>query len=252
MPSHSIVLTPVGSAGDVHPFVGVGRALRERGHDVTVITSEPFRSVAENAGLRFAGTLTKEEFDRLTNNPDIWHPRKGMQVVMQAITQWMRDGYELLQPLYEPGRTLLVGHAFSLSTRVFQELHGVRAVTLHLAPSAFRTLHQMPVFRAGSDLSGLPTPLKRLMWWIADRVYVDPYITPELNRWRAELRLPPVHRPFTEWVHSPQGVIGLFPDWFAPPQPDWPASVRLTGFPLLPSLQQGQTQQLASADEQSF
>lgn len=33
-------------------------------------------------------------------------------------------------------------------------------------------------------------------------------------------------------MHSPQGVLGLFPDWFAPPQRDWPAKVTLTGFPL--------------------
>jgi rhamnosyltransferase subunit B len=33
-------------------------------------------------------------------------------------------------------------------------------------------------------------------------------------------------------MHSPQGVLGLFPDWFAPPQNDWPPNVTLTGFPL--------------------
>ena len=27
-------------------------------------------------------------------------------------------------------------------------------------------------------------------------------------------------------------VIGLFPEWFGHPQPDWPPAVRLTGFPL--------------------
>jgi rhamnosyltransferase subunit B len=31
---------------------------------------------------------------------------------------------------------------------------------------------------------------------------------------------------------SPQGVLGLIPNWFAPPQTDWPARVELTGFPL--------------------
>jgi UDP:flavonoid glycosyltransferase YjiC (YdhE family) len=237
MASYNIILTPVGSAGDVLPFVGVGRALRDRGHDVTLITSEPFRPVAEQAGLRFSGTMTKAEFDSLTNNPDIWHPRKGMQILLRLIGEWMRAGYDLLRPLYEPGRTVLVGHALSLSTRMLEEKHGVPAVTLHLAPSAFRTLHQMPAFRAGSDLSDWPRPLKRLMWWIADRFYLDPYITPELNRWRAELGLPPVSRPLREWIHSPQRTIGLFPDWFGPPQPDWPAAVRLTGFPLFDAAQ---------------
>ena len=42
----------------------------------------------------------------------------------------------------------------------------------------------------------------------------------------------PVRQLFDGWVHSPQRVLGLFPDWFAPPQPDWPAQTRLTGFPL--------------------
>ena len=58
------LLTPVGSSGDVHPFVGIGRALRARGHDVTLITSEPFRRISERAGLRFVGTASEEDYDR--------------------------------------------------------------------------------------------------------------------------------------------------------------------------------------------
>jgi UDP:flavonoid glycosyltransferase YjiC (YdhE family) len=38
------------------------------------------------------------------------------------------------------------------------------------------------------------------------------------------------------WWLSPQRVIGLFPDWFGQRQPDWPAQVRLTGFPLYDGL----------------
>jgi UDP:flavonoid glycosyltransferase YjiC (YdhE family) len=34
------------------------------------------------------------------------------------------------------------------------------------------------------------------------------------------------------WWHSPHCILGLFPDWFAPPQADWPPNVHLTGFPL--------------------
>jgi UDP:flavonoid glycosyltransferase YjiC (YdhE family) len=36
----------------------------------------------------------------------------------------------------------------------------------------------------------------------------------------------------TRWLHSPDRVIGLFPEWYAAPQPDWPPQTRLTGFPL--------------------
>ena len=47
------ILTPVGSAGDVHPFVGIGRALKARGHEVIVLTAGPFGEVVRNAGLVF-------------------------------------------------------------------------------------------------------------------------------------------------------------------------------------------------------
>jgi rhamnosyltransferase subunit B len=53
-----------------------------------------------------------------------------------------------------------------------------------------------------------------------------------MNRLRSELGLPPVKHIIGRWMHSPQGVLGLFPDWFGPPQTDWPPKVTLTGFPL--------------------
>jgi UDP:flavonoid glycosyltransferase YjiC (YdhE family) len=46
------------------------------------------------------------------------------------------------------------------------------------------------------------------------------------------LGLPPARGIMRDWWNSPQGIVGLFPDWFAPPQTDWPAGIRLTGFPL--------------------
>ena len=60
----------------------------------------------------------------------------------------------------------------------------------------------------------------------------DLTLAPELNRFRAELGLAPVHGIIDQWWHSPARIIGLFPDWFAPPAPDWPPQTRLTGFPL--------------------
>jgi UDP:flavonoid glycosyltransferase YjiC (YdhE family) len=36
----------------------------------------------------------------------------------------------------------------------------------------------------------------------------------------------------TDWAVSKDLVLALFPDWFAPPQPDWPTPTRVTRFPL--------------------
>jgi len=63
-----------------------------------------------------------------------------------------------------------------------------------------------------------------------DTLFVDRLICPVLNRARAGLGLPPVRRIFASYLNSPELVLGLFPEWFAPVQPDWPPNTHLTGF----------------------
>ena len=60
----------------------------------------------------------------------------------------------------------------------------------------------------------------------------DHALTPVVNDLCAEFGLPPARNIVREWWHSPHCVIGLFPDWYAAVQPDWPPQTRLTGFPL--------------------
>jgi UDP:flavonoid glycosyltransferase YjiC (YdhE family) len=127
---------------------------------------------------------------------------------------------------------MLVGHPLSVCTRVFEEVHNVPAATVHLAPSILRSDFQQPALPSGQDLSSWPRWVKRTLWWAADRLAVDPVLVPPLNAWRSELGLPPISRIFQSWINSPQRILGFFPDWFAPPQPDWPPQLRLTGFTL--------------------
>ena len=44
--------------------------------------------------------------------------------------------------------------------------------------------------------------------------------------------LGPIRRGFTSWPFSRDRILGLFPEWFAPPATDWPSCVRLCEFPL--------------------
>ncbi|MDE3154204.1 MAG: glycosyltransferase family 1 protein [Acidobacteriota bacterium] len=226
------ILAPVGSAGDVHPFVAIGRRLRARGHDVAVVTAEPFGPLVERAGLTFLPSASAGEYDLATTNPELWHPRRGVRLVFDLATRTMRRMYEAIASLHEPGRTVLVGSTLAFAARVFEEVHRLPAATIDLAPNALRSAFQQPVLEPGRDMTRWPRPLKRLFWWTVDRRVLDPLLGPPLNAWRAEFGLPPVQRIFRDWVHSPQRIVGLYPDWFAPPQPDWPPQLRLAGFPL--------------------
>jgi UDP:flavonoid glycosyltransferase YjiC (YdhE family) len=188
--------------------------------------------VSERAGFRFISSASQTQFDELTRHPDLWHSRKGLMVVLQAIASHLEQSYSLVESAYEPGRTVIVAHGLAFSARMFEEKHGAPAATVHLAPSIFRSCYQSPAPAPGVDTSRWPAWVKRSIFWLIDRWLIDPPIAPALNQLRRRLGLPPVSRVFNTWLHSPRKVIGLFPPWFAEVQPDWPQQLRLTGFPL--------------------
>ncbi len=225
------LLTPVGSSGDLHPFAGLARALQARGHETIILAAEPHRATAERAGSQFVSTFSTEEYHAATQDPNLWHPRRGLRAIMALAATGLDRAWQALEAHFQPG-TVLVGHPLNFATVAFEEKTGAPAATLHLAPSSLRSAHQVPAFPSGVDISLLPLWLKRLLWQVVDRTWIDPLIAPSLNRWRAGHGLPPVRRVFKNGLNSPQTVIGLFPDWFGTRQPDWPARFHHASFPL--------------------
>jgi UDP:flavonoid glycosyltransferase YjiC (YdhE family) len=226
------LLVPLGSAGDIHPFIGLGLALRERGHDVTVITGGHAEALLRRVGLPFRPIGTDEEYRAMVADPAVWHPRKGFAIMMKWIAILLPRVYEAVAALYEPGRTVVAAGSLGLGARVAQEKLGVPLATVHLAPGVFYSAYEPPVMEGLPMPAWLPRAVKRLMFRLVDALLVDRALAGPVNAFRASLGLPPVRHIYGRWVHSPQRVLGLFPDWYAPPQPDWPAQVRLTGFPL--------------------
>ncbi len=227
-----VLLSGVGSAGDVLPFIGLGRELARRGHEPILLAAEPFETAAEAAGVGFVSCWPAADYDAATHDPDLWHPRRGLRLTLGRAAEGARLNHAALARLHLPGRTLAVGSTLAFGARIFRETHGVPLATVHLASSIFRSDHQQPVLAPGHDFTRAPRWAKRLLWWIIDRVFSDPIFVPRLNAFRAEMGLAPISRAFHRWMHSPDLILGMFPGWFAPPQPDWPGQLRLTGFPL--------------------
>ena len=227
-----ILLIPVGSAGDVHPYVGVGLALKARGHDVSVITSAYFAPLMQRVGLRLLPLGTVEQYETVTAHPDLWNQTRGIQVIADAVALGTPELYRAVEAECRTSPVLLVGSGLAFAARIAHETLGLPLVTMHLQPSCFHSVHKSPVMAPWlSSINRLPRPLKRALFWLID-LAADRVMAPAANQLRRELGLAPVRHITSRWWHSPQRVIGLFPDWFAPPQPDWPAQTVLTGFPL--------------------
>ncbi len=226
-----ILIQTFGSAGDVHPYVGLGRALKERGHDVLLFANSLFAESVQAAGLTYVECGRVEDFAGLIENPDLWHPQKGVELIMrEGVAPSLAPAYDTLQEHVRDGETLLIASTLAMSAMVLHEVEAVPLVVAHLAPMAFPSAHRMPRF-VGIRVPGwTPQLVKRGLNWVIARLS-DRMLAPQLNAFRARFGLVPERDLLNKWLHRGDLCLGMFPDWFGPPQPDWP-DVTLTGFPL--------------------
>lgn len=205
--------------------------MRARGHRVTLITNEHFAGLAAKAGLRFIPLGTEAEFERTINNPDLWKPLAGFRLVMGTLTKLIEPLLAILKDEYVADETVMAAQVTAFGARIAHESLHAPLVTVHLQPSVIMSTIDPPEVPLAALMRKLPMWGRRVLLSTTGRFMVDPLLAPPINAARRSHGLKPV-REIMHWWHSPQSVLCLFPEWFAPPQPDWPPHVHLTGFPL--------------------
>jgi UDP:flavonoid glycosyltransferase YjiC (YdhE family) len=201
-----------GDPGHVFPAIALGRALRERDHEVVIETWEERREAVEGAGLGFAAA---EEY-RMFPPPDP-DSAEGAHAAEAA---------RALMPLLEEMRPhVVVSDILTLAPSLAAEKAGVPLATLipHIYPVVEPGL---PFFAVG--LQPPRTPVGRAIWRTGQRALNIglEHGRRDLNRQRARLDLPPVKR-FHGGISPDLALVGTFPQLEYPRR--WPAGVEITG-----------------------
>ena len=79
------LITALGSYGDVHPMVGLGKTLATRGHRVSLVANPNFADVVRSAGVDLVPVGTTEEYLEFVHHPHLWHPILG-QIAARCTT----------------------------------------------------------------------------------------------------------------------------------------------------------------------
>ncbi len=227
-----ILFTLDGTAGDVHPFMGIARELRARRHHITVCANEVYRGLADGLGFDFTPSGTREAFVARANNLALAKPGTTFATTWQLMEPQMRQLFELYSSQLRDDTVMVSWSLPTFIARLVQEKHGVPLVTGSLSPVSFFSAREFPAFPGLRAVARLPYPARRAVRWLFSRRVIDGMVGPAFNRFRAELGLAPVKDILTHWKYSPQRVLGLFPQWFGAPQSDWPPNVTLVGFPM--------------------
>jgi UDP:flavonoid glycosyltransferase YjiC (YdhE family) len=230
----NFLMMPFGSSGDTFPYVGVGRALRARGHDVSVCANGYFKDAVERAQLGFHELGGGDEYMALLHNPNIWDPHKGFAAIVAGpyMPDAIRRQYRLIEELQRADpKLVVVAGSLAMGARIAEEKLGVKLANLHLQPLMFFSAVNPPKAPANNIPTWAPPWLLRMMYWFGDAVIFGPHIGRVVEPFRRELGLKKASRYVAVWMRSTQLEIGLFPQWFGY-APDWPKQLKLTGFPL--------------------
>ncbi len=240
--STRFLLTTLGSFGDLHPYIAVGLGLRERGHTVTIATSEVYRAKIEGEGLGFAPVRPDMAF--VLDNPEIirraFHPRRGTEyIVRDLFLPWIGQSFE---DTLEAARDtdLILGHPIAFATPAVAEYLKKPWISVALQPSVFLSVHDPPAVSGAPLLSSLLTRgpgFAGLFYRLAKRI-IRRWGAP-VNALRTQLDLPPLRDPLLSGMFSPYGTHAWFSRVLAQPQTDWPANTAVTGFPFYDKLEPG-------------
>lgn len=232
-------LVTLGSAGDLYPYLAMGRALRDAGHDVHVLSQAPYRAITEAEGLSFVPIVTDRDHQRTLTHPKLWHPIDGFGVLWRhlavpAVEPTVMALGQLAGGMHAP--LGVIASPLAVGARFAHERWPGKTwwVSTYTAPLALRQTRG-PLFVGTRQLPAwAPTVAKKLLWGALDRWKLEPMARPRLQSWQRQWLTPPLRGSvFGDWVHSPVARLGLYPDAFASStSASGAARVHPTGFPL--------------------
>ncbi|MGI5215940.1 glycosyltransferase [Plantactinospora sp. CA-290183] len=240
-----------GTRGDVQPFVALGRALSDAGHEVLVAGPACYESLAAAGGVPFAPI--DDQWNRLTDEPHIQEALatnyRGLKAKRTAIEVVRRTRQYLAAALDDitaavPAQTDVVVHHTMLPGQHLAEALGVPSVPVALQPNWVPTgAFPCPMWAP----PWLPRPFNRLS-------YRPAALAPQMllgaagKHWRARLGLRSRRGsgdPFRRPDGGPAFVLQAFSRHVLPQPADWPGYAPVTGYWTLTSEDQGPSPALA-------
>jgi len=226
-----IVITSLGSLGDIYPYLGIARQLMHRGHHAVFVTSAYYRALIEGEGITFYPARPDVDPEDHAMIRRIMDPKRGPDLLLrEGLLPHLQDSYADLAAAAR-GADLLVTHPITFAGPIVAEQQQIRWVSTVLAPMSFFSAYDLPVFpsllwlawlrRLGPRVS---RALIRVGKWVTRR-WTDP-----IRVLRADLGLPTNADPLYEGQFSPGLTLALFSRLLATSQPDWPPHTQITGF----------------------
>lgn len=227
-----VVLTTIGSLGDLHPCLALGSELRKRGHQVLIATSEFYRQKVISAGLAFQSigpaNISPQDPELLRIIMNAKHGQESF--IRKILMPHMQGAYDDLLTVCRDADFLVSGELMFAAPLVAERL-GLRWAACILSPWQLLSVHDPSVIGPvpfTAILRGAGLVINRAMKELFRR-QTKSWAQP-IYALRQKLGLSIPQHPLFEGKYSPYLNLAMFSSELAKPQPDWPNHCRITGF----------------------
>jgi UDP:flavonoid glycosyltransferase YjiC (YdhE family) len=229
-----IVLSNIGTFGDINPLIAIALELKRRGHVPVMAVPAVFGPKILPLGLEFHAVRPDIDPENTLMAEMIYDVRKGTERgLREFLFPALRQTYDdLLDAATRPARAdhLHLGE-LNYAGPIVAEITGIPWASYLLAPLSFFSAFDPPVLpmyprlaRADKTIPGMGRAIKRLARLVS-RKWPQP-----IYDLRHELGLPRGKNPLFDAKHSPFLVLALFSRVLGVPQKDWPENTVVTGF----------------------
>ena len=229
-----IVLSNIGTFGDINPLIAIALELKRRGHVPVMAVPAVFEPKIVPLGLEFHAVRPDIDPTNTIQVEMIYDVRKGTERgLREFLFPVLRETYDdLLDAATKPERAdlLLLGE-LNYAGPLVAEVTGIKWASYVLAPLSFFSAFDPPVLppyprmaRADKAVPGFGRVIKRLARFVS-RKWPQP-----IYDLRSELGLPKGKNPLFDAKHSPYLALALFSRVLGREQKDWPENAKITGF----------------------
>jgi UDP:flavonoid glycosyltransferase YjiC (YdhE family) len=229
-----IVLSNIGTFGDINPLIAVALELKRRGHQAVMAVPAVYGPKIVPLGLEFRPVRPDLDPKNTLLAEMIYDVRKGTERgLREFLFPALRETYDdLTAAATTPVRAdlMLLGE-LNYAGPLVAEVTGIPWASYILAPLSFFSAYDPPVLpmyprlaRADKAVPGMGHAIRRLARLVS-RKWPQP-----IYDLRRELGLERGANPLFVAKHSPDLVLAMFSRVLGHEQPDWPANTKITGF----------------------
>ena len=229
-----IVLSNIGTFGDINPLISLALELKRRGHVPVMALPAVYGPKIVPLGLAFHALRPDIDPTNTLLVEMVYDVNKGTETGLRKfLFPALRQTYaDLLDAATRPARAdlLLLGE-LNYAGPIVAEITGIPWASYVLAPFSFFSAFDPPVLppypklaKADKVVPGMGRGIKRLARFVT-RHWPEP-----IYDLRRELGLPMGANPIFDAKNSPNLVLALFSGALGEKQKDWPANTLITGF----------------------